>query len=393
MSTHLDAVIIGGGVQGLLALNALTEQGYACALVNDGPLGGGQTLHSHGFLFTGFGQLGDQLPRASAGIVQPFLRRHGVQPTGEWALMPPPGSPALDMLPPARLPSGFTAALAGKVVHTPDRNFPKRPLVEAISRGHRDHVLHGRAILTLHGQRVTRVTVRLATAEEVSLQTRLVVVAAGCASKRIVEGLVGPTAQTEQIKHRRVHMICVRAPRGSLPAVSLAAPPLGLMLAAHEQTDNVTWYVTPREPNGESYDDVPHDAESGIDREIVARGYQTLLELYPPLLEVESLRLGCYAGYRQDIGDRSGIPMCEVAGGTTNVLLALPSGNVAAWLNAARIVEIASGLVDPSGAQLQLPGGGIGVEVGCAVEDRPDFCWLAPDEWALQYMNGRPMVA
>jgi len=90
MSVDLDVVISGGGLQGLLALDALTEQGHACALVNDGPLGRGQTLHSHGFLFTGFGQLGDELPRASTDIVQPYLREHGIQPTGEWVLMPPP---------------------------------------------------------------------------------------------------------------------------------------------------------------------------------------------------------------------------------------------------------------------------------------------------------------
>ena len=393
MSIDLDVVIIGGGVQGLLVLNALTEQGYTCVLVNDGPLGGGQTLHSHGFLFTGFGQLGDELPRASTEVVQPYLRRHGIQPTGEWALMPPPDSPALDMLPPTSLPSGFSDSLAGKVVRIPDRNFPKRPLVEALSRGHLDRILRGRAALALEGQRVRKVMVRLAAGDEISLQTRLVVVAAGCASKSMVESLVGPTAQTEQVKHRRVHMICVRAPHGSLPALSLAAPRLGLMLAAHEQTDTVTWYVTPLEFDGESYDDVPHDAAGDIDREIVGRGFQTLLALYPPLLGVESLQLGCYAGYRQDIGDQPGIPMCEMTEGTTNVLLALPSGNVAAWLNAARIVEIASDLVDPSGAQLQLPEGGTGVEVGCAVEDRPDFCWLALDEWVLQYMSGWPMVA
>jgi glycerol-3-phosphate dehydrogenase len=39
MSRDLDIVIIGGGMQGLLALDTLIERGYACALVNDGPLG------------------------------------------------------------------------------------------------------------------------------------------------------------------------------------------------------------------------------------------------------------------------------------------------------------------------------------------------------------------
>ena len=37
---ELDVVIIGGGVQGLVALNALVDAGYSCALVSDGDDGG-----------------------------------------------------------------------------------------------------------------------------------------------------------------------------------------------------------------------------------------------------------------------------------------------------------------------------------------------------------------
>jgi len=165
------------------------------------------------------------------------------------------------------LPVEFSHSLAGKVGRIPDLNVPKMHLGNTLSCGHLDRILCGRASLTLHGQRVTAVAVRLATDDEVSLETRLVVVAAGCASKGMVEGLVGRTPWTEEIKHRRVHMTCVRTPRGFLPVVSLAAPLFRLVLAAHEQADNVTWYVTPLEPDAESHDDVPHDADSDVDRE------------------------------------------------------------------------------------------------------------------------------
>src|ERR1700687_4323742 len=70
---QVDVVIIGGGIQGLVALNALVDKGYSCALVSDGDLGSGQTLHSHGYLNTGFGMFGLDLPRASVDLVQPFL--------------------------------------------------------------------------------------------------------------------------------------------------------------------------------------------------------------------------------------------------------------------------------------------------------------------------------
>jgi hypothetical protein len=307
MSRELDVVIIGGGIQGLVALDALVDRGYACALVTDGDLGSGQSLHSHGFLFTGFGMFGDHLQRASADIVQPYLRARGIEPTGEWFLIPPPGFPT--GFPAAALPDGFGDSL-GEIVRTPDRSFPKHRLVQTLSRKHPDRVVRGRVTLAPAGQRTPAVTVQpAASGEELALNGKVIIVAAGCGSKRILQGLVGDTQQTEQIRHRRVHMICVRGPRGLLPTISVTAMPLGVTLAAHDQpdSDNVIWYVTPLEFGGPSFDDIPGDAASVVDPATVARGFEALLQLYPALPEVEHLELGCYAGYRQEIGDQPGV--------------------------------------------------------------------------------------
>jgi hypothetical protein len=180
-------------------------------------------------------------------------------------------------------------------------------------------------------------------------------------------------------------MICVRAPRGSLPTTSIGAMPLALLLVAHDQPDNVTWYVTPMEFGGPSYDDVPGDAAGDIDPGTVARGCASLLALYPRLPETDGLQLGCYAGYRQDIGDQPGIRLCELVEGTKNVIMALPSGLIGPWLNAISLSEIVGGLVDPSGTHTPIPGGGAGVRVGSAVEDRPDFLWMGWDDWLRNY--------
>ncbi len=389
---RLDVVIIGGGIQGLVALDALVEKGYSCALVSDGDLGAGQTLHSHGYLNTGFGMLGPELPRASADVVQPYLEAHGLELSHDWMLIPPPNVPLFEGLPPAALPSGFAVPPGLRVVGLPDRSLPKRRLVEVLSRSHLDRILRGQSAPRWTGERVDTVSVRLfAGGEEVVLSTKAIVVAAGCGSKRFLQGLVGQTPQTERIKHRRVHMICVRAPRSSLPTTSVVAMPLGLMLAAHDQPDNVTWYVTPMEMGGPSYDDVPGDATGDVDPEMVARGWTSLLTLYPRLPEIDGLQVGCYAGYRQDVGDQPGNRLCELVEGTKNVVIALPSGLVGPWLNAIRIEEIVGGLADPSGSQPPLPGGGAGVQVGNVVEDRPDFVWMAWDEWLRKYPQVSPI--
>jgi glycine/D-amino acid oxidase-like deaminating enzyme len=384
--TQLDVVIIGGGVQGLVALNALVEKGYSCALVSDGDLGSGQTLHSHGYLNTGFGMFGPELPHASVDLVQPYLEKRGLVLSHDWVMIPPPNMPLFDGLPAATLPGGFATPPGLRTVGLPDRSLPKRGLVEVLSQSHHERILRGQATPLWSGERVNAVVVRLsAGGEEIVLSTKAIVVAAGCGSKQFLQGLVGQTPQSEEIKHRHVHMICVRAPRGSLPTTSIVAMPLGLMLAAHDQPNNVTWYVTPMEMGGPSYDHIPGDAASDVDPEMVSRGCTTLLTLYPRLPEIHGLKVGCYAGYRQDVGDQPGNRMCELVEGTNNVIVALPSGLVGAWLNASRMREILGGLVDPSGSQPPLTGGGVGVRVGSPVEDRPDFVWMGWTEWLREY--------
>ncbi len=343
ITTQLDVVILGGGIQGLVALNALVAEGYSCALVSDGDLGSGQTIHSHGYLNTGFGMFGPELPRASADVVQPYLEQRGLELSHDWVLIPPPNMPAFEGLPPAALPTGFAAPLGLTAVRLPDRSVAKRRLVEVLSNGHRARILHGRATPRFSVRRVEAISVSVpGSREEVVLETKAIVVAAGCGSKRFLEGLVGQTTQSEQ-------------------------------------------YVTPMEMGGPSFDDVPGDAAGEVDPEIVSRAWMSLLALFPRLPEVDGLQIGCYAGYRQDIGDRSGNRMCEVVKGTANVVVALPSGLIGAWLNATTLSEILGGLFEPSGAQPPLPGGGVGIRVDDPVEDRPDFKWMGLGEWSEKY--------
>src|SRR5262249_47859320 len=99
-SPMVEVVVIGGGVQGPLILDGLIEAGYSCALVTEGDLGSGQTLHSHGFLNTGYGMSGAELPQA-AELGRPYLRARGGPLTRERAIIPPPGFRAFASLPPA----------------------------------------------------------------------------------------------------------------------------------------------------------------------------------------------------------------------------------------------------------------------------------------------------
>lgn len=382
LDAELDVVIVGGGLQGLLALETLSERGYAVALVSDGDLGEGQTLHSHGFFNTGFGMLGPALPDAARDVVQPYLRAHAVESTGDWRVVLPPGFPGADAMPRAALPAGFATPFAADAVASPDRSFPKRRLVEAISRGRLDRVLRGRARLGERAGAMRTVSVDATAGEQVRLTARAVVVAAGCGTKRLLEESVGRTEQTAAIKHRRVHMICLRAPRGALPATSVMVMPLALMLAAHEEDDHVTWYVTPMEFGGTAFDHVPNAADSDVDATAIARGFQALRQLFPGVVEAVGATAGAYAGYRQDIGDTPGVAMCEPLAGAGDVIVALPSGLVAPWLNAQRVADLVAERTTPTARDVPIPAGGVGVRVAEAVEDRPGFVWRPVGEFA-----------
>jgi hypothetical protein len=139
-------VVIGGGVQGLVSLDTLITAGCSCALVTEGDLGAGQTLHSHGFLNTGFGLSGSELLEAAAQIVHPFLRARGVTLTGNWAVLPPPGlrgllraRPAFARFPPAHLPEGFSPACRETAHALPDYSCNKRELVAVLSQGRENY--------------------------------------------------------------------------------------------------------------------------------------------------------------------------------------------------------------------------------------------------------------
>ena len=57
-------------------------------------------------------------------------------------------------------------------------------------------------------------------------------------------------------------------------------------------------------------EEVPGDAAAEVDQGIVSSGWDQLVTLYPALRATPGLRFTSYAGYRQDIGDGPGVPMC-----------------------------------------------------------------------------------
>jgi len=390
---EIDALVIGGGIQGLVALRELTGAGYACALVTNSDLGTGQTLHSHGLLNSGFGLMTGQLRQTLEGAALPFAREHGVPLYGDdqWFILALP--PMLDQLRPAwsasgyapeqveasALPSGF-AALA-PVFKVKGYNFPKRRLIAALSEGLLDRIVRGTVLRS-----VGTVRIRLSDSDErIEVTPKTIVVAAGCGSKRLLETVFQVSSpQLARISFSKQHMLCLRAPRTMLPPISAVVPP-GLMIVGHPSQPggsvgadegDVTWYVTPMDPAAQRATDAPNNARAEVDRAVVARGLEGLLRFYPSIREAAGVRLAVFAGWKQEIDDQPAVRLCEVVEGTSNIILALPSVLINAWPNAVDAVAIVRKLADPSGATLPIPRAGRNVRVGQEDELASETQWL-----------------
>ena len=390
---EIDALVIGGGIQGLVALRELTGSGYACALVTNSDLGTGQTLHSHGLLNSGFGLMTGQLRQTLEGAALPFAREHGVPLYGDdqWFILALP--PMLDQLRPAwsasgyapeqveasALPSGF-AALA-PVFKVKGYNFPKRRLIAALSEGLLDRIVRGTVLRS-----VGTVRIRLSDSDErIEVTPKTIVVAAGCGSKRLLETVFQVSSpQLARISFSKQHMLCLRAPRTMLPPISAVVPP-GLMIVGHPSQPggsvgadegDVTWYVTPMDPAAQRATDAPNNARAEVDRAVVARGLEGLLRFYPSIREAAGVRLAVFAGWKQEIDDQPAVRLCEVVEGTSNIILALPSVLINAWPNAVDAVAIVRKLADPSGATLPIPRAGRNVRVGQEDELASETQWL-----------------
>jgi hypothetical protein len=136
--------------------------GYGCVLVTHSDLGSGQTLHSHGLLNSGTGLLTGQL-RDAMTLARAFAENRGLRLYGDdrwYAFLTPPEFDRLragwsasgysyDELSTAQLLAGFRegdlfqAKMRTHVIGLKGYNFPKRQLVQLLSRDHLPRILRG----------------------------------------------------------------------------------------------------------------------------------------------------------------------------------------------------------------------------------------------------------
>ncbi len=440
-SVDIDALIIGGGVQGLAILNELRSSGFSAALVTNSPLGTGQTLLSHGVLNSGYPFPNAGLRAALTEDCLPFARRSGLELQGQdrFFLISPSrhlsslrrrwdaGGYAYAMATPDDLPRDvaqsqlFTGEDPSQVARIEEFTFPKQQLVRLLSDDHRDQIVRGNiesiACRPADGPTectamVDTVSVQTDSDKRVRFRPTAVFVAAGGGTRRLIDQFVkargpcgspeifnawrdGVVSHLDSVKYHKTHMLCIRGPRSALPDVNMFVLEHRLMIVSKSvdsANDNrsetggdlITLYVTPFDPGATSKQSVPDLANGTVDFGRIETGVSDLFKVFPALRARAAqhnspIEFAVYAGYKQSLGAGKFDPFCEPIAGLENVIVALPSLIPGAFRNARRSLAIMARCAGPAQSQPDIPQGGRGVTIGEVSENSGEVKWM---RWA-----------
>ena len=383
VQVDVGVLVVGGGLQGLVALRALAEAGYDCLLVTAGDLGAGQTLHSHGLLDSGTGLVTGETRREVHEHVLPELRRLSVPVATPPSFLALP-APAVEALAPAWAahdhdPEPVNALVPGLAlppgVHRVQAHHVDKPvLVRALTNGLRDRVVKGTVLRSGSGFELV-----LPDGRALDVHPQAVVVAAGCGTHRLLSDALRIQAPVlDRLGHVRTHMLCLRAPAGVLPAVGTVLTP-GLVVVAHQDRDGAgRWYVTPG-PAGVQPDraaDVPDDAHAEVQPDLVDAAVTGLRQLIPVLADPDPpVEVTVFAGWKQDVDGQMTRRLVAVVDTDPLVLVAVPSVFAGAWANAREVVEHVRAHLPTQGRRSHLLDGLPPVELGVEDERRDGVEW------------------
>ncbi|WP_436926933.1 FAD-dependent oxidoreductase [Halosimplex amylolyticum] len=437
-TADVDVLVVGGGIQGLLLLNELSDRGYATALVSNAPLGSGQSFDWPGTLSKGYLDPDPEQRRTVAERWLPFAEgEHVPVAGGEWYVcstdhpyryLPPQWDEGgyeydergIDGLPEIYRDGTIFAKGSGEHVTAVDEYaIDREALVRALADGHEERIVVGDiaefAFTDGAGSPPALDGLTVETHEDLTVEfdPDYVVAATGTGTHGLVDSLVGADGFAESggdpervresispVTYRNVLVLAVRGPATDLPAVSAYLPHKGMSVVArrhrHREENYVTWYVT----NDTATDEVApveatDDATGTLDPEQVEVGYNKLFELAPAVKDRAAdgadIEFYAYAALEQRIDGESTRHLATSLDGLANVGVALPSGAAGVWVATDETLDYVSNAVDPSGPVDGVPTGG-NPPIGRLADDRPGARWLDWKALGVRYprVQNRP---
>ena len=437
-TADVDAVVVGGGVQGLLVLDELVDRGYAAVLVSNAPLGAGQTFDWSGVLSKGYRNPDRARREAVDERWLPFAEDARVPVEGgEWyvASTDYPYRHLTDQWDEAgyeydeREPEAlhelyregtvFAKGSGEHVAAVDEYVIDREALVRALAADHEDRIVVGditdatfAAGAGGDSPALDRLTVE--THQELTLEVDpdYVVAATGTGTHGFVDSLVDEEsfraaggdpdavrASLDPVTYRNQLVLAVRGPAADLPAVGTYLPHKGMSVVPrrhrYREENYVTWYVTNDSAAEEvEPDDTTDQAMGTLDPEKVEVGYNKLFELVPAVKNRAAgeadLAFYAYATLQQRVDDEA-VPHAEPLAGVDNVGVALPSCAAGVWRATDDAADYVADAVDPSGPVDEVPTGG-DPPIGQLADDRPGARWLDWKALGVRYprVQNRP---
>ncbi|ELZ30200.1 FAD dependent oxidoreductase [Halosimplex carlsbadense 2-9-1] len=437
-TADVDALVVGGGVQGLLVLDELVDRGYAAALVSNTPLGAGQTFDWPGVLSKGY--LNPDRARREAVDERwlPFAEDARVPVEGgEWyvASTDYPYRHLVDQWDEAGYEydeqgveglhevyhdgTVFAKGSGEHVAAVEEYVIDREALVRALAADHAERIVVGditdaafAAGDAADPAALDRLTVETHQDLTVQVEPDYVVAATGTGTHGFVDSLVGSEsfreaggdgdavrASLEPVTYRNQLVLAVRGPADDLPAVGAYLPHKGMTVVPrrhrYREENYVTWYVT-NDSAAEAVDpeDTTDEAMGTLDPEKVEVGYNKLFDLVPAVKNRAAgeadLEFYAYATLQQRVDDEA-VPHAEPLAGVDNVGVALPSCAAGVWRATDDALDYVADAVDPSGPADAIPTAG-DPPYGRLADDRPGARWLDWTALGVRYprVQNRP---
>jgi glycine/D-amino acid oxidase-like deaminating enzyme len=320
MAIDLDALIIGGGIQGLFLLNDFTKLGLSAFLLTKDKLGVGQTLHSHVYIHQGYlyseasfakrlaavrerwnstiSELGLSRPnvRSIFGFVRGtedlLLRRWKQSGLKHYA---------------GDVHSIFSQGVINGIYNTDEVWLDGEELIAKLSSGVRDLIRIG-LVSRIETNQKRFVHACIGTKDFVFCP-RVLVLAAGSGNASLLQmvanedndfarrlhrefGVLGPQ------RLRRSQMLVLRSKR--LPRFACILPHLTLFSVCRKDLAGNVWLVSFGVDEEVGPELISISADPPVDHDRVVRGINALQAVAPQIFEQKDLQIGVYTGYKAE---------------------------------------------------------------------------------------------
>jgi len=328
----IDVLVIGGGLQGLHTLNAITKLGYSALLVTKDKLGSGQSLHSHDYIHGGSLHAMDATHvKNSRDSLFEDIRTFGVpitmsdyyfnfKETGPFAKSPEVWDRVGLNYSVAELPDFLKGGTfeQDKIVKLHyEQGVNMKILLQHYANRVSSKTVQGEVKTFVLNEDSTQITsVQLQTHDNglIEVHPKFVAFATGTGTRALLEQIPfpenhHPSLETyEIVKHSMAHMICYRGNKNVIKAFAAASMEKGIVFIGHHREEGnemkAFGYISPFQPKFRTSTTavVDYNAKAELVDGAVKATFDALFTLIPSFKQVvDKLEWTIYAGYKQDI--------------------------------------------------------------------------------------------